>query len=251
MIGNDDNPLVSIAMTCYNQENFLEEAIISVLHQKYKNWQLVIVDDCSIDGSVNKVKSIVEKHNISSKVKILVNDKNYGYGYTLGKAISNCDGQLVAVLDADDALDTKHALRICVEVHLKNPSVSMTYTNFNEYKNTFNRISVVWKTQQLPEGKTFLNKGKEIKISHLKMFKKEMYDKTSGIEPSLLKAVDKDLILKLEEIGPLLHIDEFLYKYRSHPSNLTHKAKSKETRKIINKMKRKIFDDAKKRRNIS
>ena len=243
--------LLSITMTCFNQSSFIEEAIESVIKQTYKNWQIVIVDDCSADNSVKVIKSYIKKFNIIDKVKILTNKKNMGYGYSLKKAISNCDGELIGILDGDDALDEDIALKMCIKKHIKHPEVSMTYTNFRQYNKNFNRLQKVWKSSQIPEGKSFINKGGDIKVSHFKVFKKQFYDLTLGVDETLLQIVDKDLILKLEEVGKLLYIDGFFYKYRSHPQNLSMSKykKSKEYRNMISKSRQKIYKDALERRD--
>lgn len=52
-----ENPLISIVMVNYNHDDFLNEAISSVINQTYKNWELIIVDDGSTDESCNIIKS--------------------------------------------------------------------------------------------------------------------------------------------------------------------------------------------------
>ena len=54
---NKDFPLVSIAMNCYNSDEYLQEAIDSVYAQSYSNWEIIFWDNASTDGSVNIVKS--------------------------------------------------------------------------------------------------------------------------------------------------------------------------------------------------
>ena len=80
---------------------------------------------------------------------------------------------------------------------------------------------------------------------------KKLYNKTEGINPKLQQTVDKDLILKMEEVGPLLHINKELYYYRKHGENLSlslHK-KSKDYQKFVRDMKKQIYDEARERRS--
>ena len=53
-----ENPLISIVMVNYNHDDFLNEAISSVINQTYKNWELIIVDDGSTDESCNIIKKL-------------------------------------------------------------------------------------------------------------------------------------------------------------------------------------------------
>ena len=54
------NPLVSIIMNCHNGEKFLRQSIKSVLHQSYKNWELIFYDNCSSDNSKQIIKKILK-----------------------------------------------------------------------------------------------------------------------------------------------------------------------------------------------
>ena len=65
-------PLVSIIMTCYNNDNTLEDAISSIINQSYKNWELIFVDDGSTDQSLKIINHIVDK-----RIKIFSLNKNY------------------------------------------------------------------------------------------------------------------------------------------------------------------------------
>lgn len=91
--------LVSIITPVYNSERYLPECIESVLKQTYTNFEHIIIDDCSTDGS----KSIIEKYKDSdSRVKFLELDKNGGAGVARNKGIEEANGRFIAFLDADD-----------------------------------------------------------------------------------------------------------------------------------------------------
>jgi hypothetical protein len=69
--------------------------------------------------------------------------------------------------------------------------------------------------------------GNEVLVSHLKSFKRYFYNMTEGLDATLLKAVDRDLILKLEEVGVLYYIDMPFYLHRQHEGSITSKFKHK------------------------
>ncbi|VEI48624.1 Putative lipooligosaccharide biosynthesis protein [Actinobacillus equuli] len=60
-------PLISIIMPVYNAEEYIEEAIKSVLNQTYSNWELILVDDCSTDNSCN----VIQKYLLDARIKFL------------------------------------------------------------------------------------------------------------------------------------------------------------------------------------
>ncbi|MBT8379448.1 MAG: glycosyltransferase family 2 protein [Ignavibacteria bacterium] len=90
--------LVSIAMTTYNGESYLAEQIESILAQSYKNIELIIVDDCSTDRTIDILNNYKEQKNI----KIFKNSGRLGVINNFSKAISLCAGEYIALSDQDD-----------------------------------------------------------------------------------------------------------------------------------------------------
>ena len=92
--------LVSIIMPSYNAARFIGESINSVLLQTYSNWELLIVDDCSKDNSVEVVRKFA---NIDKRVVLFSLEKNVGAARNV--AIEHAQGQYIAFLDSDDVWD--------------------------------------------------------------------------------------------------------------------------------------------------
>lgn len=89
--------LVSIIMPSWNTGKFIAEAIQSVVDQTYKNWELLIVDDCSTDNTDRIVASFYDK-----RIRYLKNKKNRGAALTRNKALYEAQGEWIAFLDSDD-----------------------------------------------------------------------------------------------------------------------------------------------------
>ena len=210
-----------------------------------------MVDDVSTDKSVDRVLDLVKEYKIENKTKIIINDKNSGYGQSLHKGIVESSGDLVCVVDSDDALASDDALKIERDVHIKYPDAALVYSNYIECNKDL-KPKKVYETRALENGETYLKPKTGIRISHFKMIKKKHYDMTSGINPKLKQCVDKELNLRLEEVGRLVYVDADLLYYRRHKDNLSltiHK-KSKKYRDHVVKMRGKIYKDANKRRGI-
>ena len=94
--------LVSIIMPSYNAARFIGESINSVLLQTYSNWELLIVDDCSKDNSVEVVRKFA---NIDKRVVLFSLEKNVGAAAARNVAIEHAQGQYIAFLDSDDGWD--------------------------------------------------------------------------------------------------------------------------------------------------
>lgn len=91
--------MVSVIIPVYNAEKFIEQTIKSVLSQSYKNFEIVLVDDCSTDASGNIIKSMQKEH---SEIRYYKLDKNSGAAVARNKAIELAEGQFIAFLDSDD-----------------------------------------------------------------------------------------------------------------------------------------------------
>jgi len=94
-------PLVSVLMTAYNRELYIAEAIESVLAQDYENYELIIVDDCSSDNTVEIAKSYQKK---DSRIQVYVNEKNLGDYPNRNRAASYAKGYYLKYLDSDDLI---------------------------------------------------------------------------------------------------------------------------------------------------
>lgn len=94
--------MVSIITPTYNAEKFLEETIQSVLNQSFKNFEMIIVDDCSKDRSVE----IAEKYaSLDERVKVYKLEKNSGAAVVRNTGIERAKGRYIAFLDSDDLWD--------------------------------------------------------------------------------------------------------------------------------------------------
>lgn len=124
-------PDVSVIMSVYNGEAYLAETIESVINQTFKNFELIIINDCSTDSTASILASFSEK---DERVKVYTNEVNLKLPSSLNKAISLCSGKYIARMDADD---------ICLPERLEkqykfmeeNPSVALSSCKFMTLKN--------------------------------------------------------------------------------------------------------------------
>ena len=89
-------PKVSVLMNCYNGEKYLKEAIDSVFAQTYTDWEIIFIDNCSIDSSSDIAKSY------GDRVKCYKTVKNIPLGAARNFGIKQCSGKYIAFLDVDD-----------------------------------------------------------------------------------------------------------------------------------------------------
>ena len=91
--------LVSVIMPSYNCGRFVEETIRSVQAQTYKNWEILFVDDCSSDDTMEKVLAMKAA---DSRIKVFQNSKNSGAAISRNRALREAQGEWIAFLDSDD-----------------------------------------------------------------------------------------------------------------------------------------------------
>ena len=93
------NPHISVIMPCYNEQDNIEKSIQSILNQTFKDFELIVVDDCSTDHSRDIIKTIAKCDN---RVVYLRNTSNSGVAKTLNNGLRIARGEYIARMDADD-----------------------------------------------------------------------------------------------------------------------------------------------------
>ena len=99
MAKESKQPLVSIVVPVYNAARFMDDTIQTVLNQTYQNWELLLVDDCSSDESVQIIKKYQKK---DERIKLFKLSKNSGAAIARNTGIDKAKGRYLAFLDADD-----------------------------------------------------------------------------------------------------------------------------------------------------
>ena len=92
-------PLVSVILATYNGEVFVREQIESIIQQTYPNIEIIIIDDCSTDNTLNILKGIAEEYKIC---KVISNSENIGYIKNFEKGMALAKGDFIAPADQDD-----------------------------------------------------------------------------------------------------------------------------------------------------
>ena len=104
--------LVSIITPVYNSKEYLEASINSVVAQTFKNWEMLIVDDGSNDGSSELLISIA---NNDKRIKLIKHNENLGAGIARNNAIKKANGKYIAFLDSDDLW---HSEKLQIQINL-------------------------------------------------------------------------------------------------------------------------------------
>lgn len=122
---NAKQPLVSVITPCYNSGKFIAKTIESVLSQSYQNWEMILIDDSSIDNTVEVVKEFIKN---DKRIKLIQLQVNSGAAIARNTGIKNAEGKYIAFVDSDDRWHTEK-LQVQINLMEKN-NWSLTYTDY-------------------------------------------------------------------------------------------------------------------------
>ena len=125
MLKNKNN--IDIILPNYNSSKFLKQTLNSIIMQTYKNWKLIIIDDCSDD----KTKNILKKYLKDKRIKIFWLKKNNGAGFCRNYGIKKSKSPYVAFIDSDDVWK-KNKLEKQI-IFMKKNNYSFSYTNYETF----------------------------------------------------------------------------------------------------------------------
>ncbi len=140
------NTLVSIIMPSYNSEDTIFCSIESVVLQTYHNWELIIIDDCSVDNTVNIIKDYSNKDD---RIKLIQLNTNNGPAIARNKGIKKSQGRYISFLDSDDIWMPK---KLDIQIKfMKMNKLALTYSSYN----VINELGVKIKTRITKKKITF------------------------------------------------------------------------------------------------
>lgn len=208
-------PLVSVIMPAYNNENYIETAIASLIGQTYKNWELIVVNDCSSDKTGEVIDLLAKK---DQRIRPFHNRKNIKQTRTRNFAISEAKGKYVTLLDSDD--ERKPAsLQKQVEFLESNPDVVAVGTAVEWCDDNMKRLNdrrYPLSDEQIR--KTFFRYS-PFCLASLMIRAKALG--TPAYNPDVEPAEDIDLAMRLGMKGKLANLSEVLYRVRTHPQSVT------------------------------
>jgi|SRR5579872_44193 len=200
-------PKISTIMSVYNGMPFLKEAVKSILAQTYKNFEFIIVDDSSTDGSTRYLKSLKDK-----RIKLIINKKNLGLAESLNKALKKTRGKYIARMDADD-ISLPRRFETQLEFFKKNPKVDLC----GSWVKLINEQNRVIGKVHYPTGDAEIKKmsGWITGIIHSTwMAKKNVFDNLKGYDTKFDMAEDLDFLIRAKKFK-LANISKELLLWRS------------------------------------
>lgn len=206
-------PLVSILMPVYKTAPYLREAVDSMLSQRFTDFELIVLNDCSPDNAEEILDSYTDPRIVRYKGK-----KNVGLSNILNIGIGMARGKYIARMDSDD-LSLPERLQIQVDYLETHPEIDLVSVGMQ----LFGAREEVWIREQNPE-KVKINALFHSPILHASsMWRKESFERYGlRFRQDMVPAEDYDLWTRALINGlKLVNLPSVLYKYRLHPGQAT------------------------------
>lgn len=203
---------VSIITPSYNCSSFVSETISSVLSQSFTDWELILVDDCSMDNSVEIIQSFVE---LDPRVKLIQLSENSGAAVARNKAIDTAEGRYIAFLDSDDIwLSNKLEKQLLFMQSNNYPFAFSAYEKIDFSGNVFGHVGV-------PHKVSYVDLLKVCSIGCLTaIYDTDYFGKV--YMPLIRKRQDMGLWLRLLKIADYAYgLNETTAQYRVHSDSIS------------------------------
>ena len=203
---------ISVVMSVYNQENYLEKSIESILNQTFTDFEFIIIND----GSTDRSKDILE--SIDDPRLTYIDQTNSGLPFSLNKAIDQSNGSFIARMDSDDIshLDRLQKQFNYLSVNKEVDLVGSCIRVMNEKGEIIGSKSVPLESSVIQESINYA-----CNVMHpTYFFRREIHKNSGGYRNQFIYAQDYDFLLRIRDLGHGIgNIDEELLDYRVYDSS--------------------------------
>lgn len=207
---NNQHVKVSIIMTTFNTQDYIQRSIRSVINQSYQNWELIVVNDASTDRTDDVIKSFLPH----KKIHLYKNAKNKGIPKSLNKGLAGASGDLIAILDADDEWTDQDKLAKQVQFM----DLHYDYGLVGTFAKAVNEKGQLLFDIRYPVTDTGIRKQIMLHNCFLHstiMYRKELLKIIEDYDNSSI-AQDYDLCLKLGSVAKMANLPIFTTNYTIH-----------------------------------
>lgn len=229
---------ISIVLPVYNGENYISESVESIISQTYRNWELIIVNDCSTDNTLCICEGFASKDD---RIKVISNEKNLKLPGTLNAGFCLATGDYYT-WTSDDNMYRPEALEVLARTLDHNPDAVMVYSDLTDIDGNGNIIE----SESLSDPE-YIVTGNVIGACFL--YTAVVAKQVGEYDESLFLAEDYDYWIRLYSCGKIIHIMDDLYLYRRHEESLSETKKAfvnEMTYNALDKNFEMLFEDSKK-----
>jgi glycosyltransferase involved in cell wall biosynthesis len=230
-------PKISIILPSYNGEKYIAKSIDSILSQTETDWELIIVNDCSTDRTLEIVTGYAQN---DIRIIVISNDTNKKLPASLNIGFSRAKGRHLT-WTSDDNLYKKEALAVMSDYLNENPQVDMVSCDM-DYIDKDGGILESHSQVCVPRHpRSALTLAYACNIGACFMYKKEIASSIGLYDEETFCAEDYDYFIRIALAGRIAFIDDNLYQYRRHDNSLT-STRKKTIRRMGRRIRNKYFD---------
>jgi glycosyltransferase involved in cell wall biosynthesis len=206
------NPTISVALTMKNARRWAAQAIESVLAQTRRDFEFIIWDDASNDGSF----AIAQKYAAGDlRIRLFRSNHTLGVGGALAAAHEQARGRYVGYLDHDDWL-APTALEETAAVLESNPRVGLVYTDYYDVRGDSIELGCRTEMPFSPENMLVC-----FMAFHFRLLRRKTFLRAGGIRADFAHCADYDLCLRMSEMTQVAYLPRPLYYYRVHRGSIS------------------------------
>ncbi|MCS6815163.1 MAG: glycosyltransferase family 2 protein [Cyanobacteria bacterium] len=209
-------PLVSVLMSVYNSERYLAQAIESILHQSFTDFEFIIIDDGSTDRSLEILQAYAQR---DPRIQ-LISRENRGLARTKNELVSLARGEFLAIMDSDDvAMPDRLAHQVAfLRANPDVVCVGGAYDFIDEAGRLLEHVSVPLTDADLQR---FALQGKVLINHPSAMIRRQALEQVGGYDETMHTDGILDLWLRLGEVGKLANLAETVLHYRQHQHSVS------------------------------
>jgi glycosyltransferase involved in cell wall biosynthesis len=214
-----DSPLLSVTITNYNYARFLPRAIESILAQSFNDFELIIIDNASTDGSANLIEQYAVRDH---RIRAVFHKENVGLVESLRESCDLARGRYRVHVDADDWVMSNNAFEKQIRVLEAHQQLSFVYSSLALFGPNERKLFVShpFSGDVVLPGELALESVLGFNLNHSgMMLRLESYKSSGGYTAGFMMCLDMLLAAKLCDFGGVGYIDDELYAFRQHGSN--------------------------------
>ena len=210
-------PKISVVIVTYNRADLLPKAVASVLAQSFRDFELLIIDDGSLDGTEAFARSLAAR---DKRVRYFKNESNLGISRSRNRGVALAQGEYVAMLDSDDYWIDKDKLKIQAAYLDNHPDTGLVGTAIRCEDGQGSVLKEdIFETADGKIRARMLLKNQIAQSSVL--FRTEAYAKAGGYDESFVIDEDYDLWMKIGRDWKLANLPVVMVAYLVHPGGIT------------------------------
>jgi glycosyltransferase involved in cell wall biosynthesis len=210
-------PVVSVVFRAFNCQNYIGQAIDSILAQTFQDFEVVIVNDASTDGTGRILQTYAQQ---DERIRVFISEANQGPVRTMNRGLRHARGQFIAVHDADD-LSLPHRLETQVDFLRTNPHIALIGGGAYVIDEDGEEFKVnTWPRKEAEQARQHLEQGYSFTHSSL-MYRRECIEAIGLYDEFFLSSHDYDVLIRMADAFDIVYYEEPLVKWRCLSTGVT------------------------------